>query len=773
MRSEAFQKVYRESQAYGSWCSEDKAWALWTFFKEARSPNVVEIGVFLGQSAFICMSAMRHFKCGGHFWAIDAWNTAATLEGINSPANAEWWSALDFEDIYQRFQANVEKNNFRDICTVIRATSAGANESFVEKIDLLHIDANHSAVKSCEDVRLWMPLVKDGALVFMDDTDWEGTLEAQTLLQHQCAPHQQFSNFKTYRKGAPSGATLTLAYVTAKADPLFNLFIESITPQLERFPHINYDIVVVDLALESYDYRRSVLRDAVGGRFEYRHVSPKASPWQGRHRVTQTDFFCASNARNTALIYAKGSHIACIDDASVLGPQWLEYVVRSMEEEKIFLGSYKKVEAPRLQLNKGGIIPDTYKLEELDTRWHLGTKDVVTVVGSCFFGASFAMPLEKALEVNGFDEYCDGVGGEDYDFGIRLERAGHSLYYARNMTSIESSSHHQAPHTSVCVRRSKVCYNGEWIDWYLRNQLEVRDPTRILPLSNKYTNLKKMRTYAAEGRALPNPYLGFKNDWADGEPLVNMGPPSRIANTTRTVKKRNQRVLDPHTPIMFCHIPKTAGFSLRTTLGQKLGAISPKVGLDSGRFLISSHHLMSSRREDLGEWFNKAFKFTIVRNPYERFISTFFFLISENADSPFYKGNKALRDKLANEFNNDFTKFALGGNYVDVLNTSMFSPQYIFLQDPLAVTAQPYLEYEPMGLVYPKKLLIDYIAKYEYLEADLQILCTQYFNIPYEPLPRLNTTPNKPKSRDLLTPQIKDSLYAYYAHDFNLFHYEK
>jgi hypothetical protein len=45
------------------------------------------------------------------------------------------------------------------------------------------------------------------------------------------------------------------------------------------------------------------------------------------------------------------------------------------------------------------------------------------------------------LEVNGFDELCDGIGGEDCNLGIRLEMAGHRVFYSRRMTTIESEDH--------------------------------------------------------------------------------------------------------------------------------------------------------------------------------------------------------------------------------------------------------------------------------------------------------------------------------------------
>jgi hypothetical protein len=51
------------------------------------------------------------------------------------------------------------------------------------------------------------------------------------------------------------------------------------------------------------------------------------------------------------------------------------------------------------------------------------------------------IPRQVLLEANGFDELCDGVGGEDYHLGGRLEFSGHRVFYSRRMLTIESDDH--------------------------------------------------------------------------------------------------------------------------------------------------------------------------------------------------------------------------------------------------------------------------------------------------------------------------------------------
>ena len=82
----------------------------------------------------------------------------------------------------------------------------------------------------------------------------------------------------------------------------------------------------------------------------------------------------------------------------------------------------------------------------IDSRWPIGgDAHWSALAGSRLFGCSFGAPLALLLEVNGFDELCDPIGGEDYHLGIRLEWAGTPLYYSRRMLTMESEELHQCP----------------------------------------------------------------------------------------------------------------------------------------------------------------------------------------------------------------------------------------------------------------------------------------------------------------------------------------
>jgi hypothetical protein len=63
---------------------------------------------------------------------------------------------------------------------------------------------------------------------------------------------------------------------------------------------------------------------------------------------------------------------------------------------------------------------------------------VVEITGGQLYGASLGVAREVMLQLNGFDELCNGIGGEDCHLGVRLEIAGHRVFYSRRMMTIES-----------------------------------------------------------------------------------------------------------------------------------------------------------------------------------------------------------------------------------------------------------------------------------------------------------------------------------------------
>jgi hypothetical protein len=68
------------------------------------------------------------------------------------------------------------------------------------KIDLLHIDGNHSEKASMRDVELWLPRVPSGGFVVFDDINWDTTKKAVQYLDKKLVKIADISDCRFYRK---------------------------------------------------------------------------------------------------------------------------------------------------------------------------------------------------------------------------------------------------------------------------------------------------------------------------------------------------------------------------------------------------------------------------------------------------------------------------------------------------------------------------------------------------------------------------------------------
>jgi chondroitin 4-sulfotransferase 11 len=141
--------------------------------------------------------------------------------------------------------------------------------------------------------------------------------------------------------------------------------------------------------------------------------------------------------------------------------------------------------------------------------------------------------------------------------------------------------------------------------------------------------------------------------------------------------------------LLFVHIPKTAGLSVRKRYEINPG---PKLSTYKGyNYLVNSHH---SRPEEIRRFhtdtWNKSRKFTVVRNPWDRFVSFFFHA----------RKHGALRDP-----NVDFNFFV-----------------YHFFTDPAKVIGRKSVE-GPIRFIEPCSYWldsdIDYIVEFENIHTDL------------------------------------------------------
>ena len=312
---------------------------------------------------------------------------------------------------------------------------------------------------------------------------------------------------------------LTIGYITGRWDPHLEWFIEGIAPQLGGD---TIDLIVVDAL-----YRRRAERAAIDiehpiahvypdTRMAWKHVDltivpPKPTIWQGEHRVTKQDWWAMSSARNTVFALADTEWVACVDDRCKPAPGWLDAVRRAQEGGYVVCGGYEK---------RHGMGADTTGAigtrVAVDNRFEHHPTGLANASGGYLYGCTFALPLEWALAVNGFEEGCDGQSAEDYIFGMNLVNAGYRLDYDPKMWVIQDRS----PGQENIYRREDKGVSPNDKSHAALARFGGRKRTEFTP------DLTALRAHLRQTREYPELPAGPHLDWYDGEPIDHDYPRS-------------------------------------------------------------------------------------------------------------------------------------------------------------------------------------------------------------------------------------------------------
>jgi hypothetical protein len=287
-----------------------------------------------------------------------------------------------------------------------------------------------------------------------------------------------------------SPVDLSVVIPTVRKDPGIDRIVSDMSSQIRVGDRI--EIIVVDALRRSAED----LADPADDRILVRSVSPKPTPWQGPQRVTSDDWWAASSARNTGIALCRAGHVAFLDDRSELGPEWLDRVRSAAHEKSIVAGSYDR--------RDGGSVAADHRRDKFPD-------GLRRCSGGWLYSGSFCSPLSWLLEVNGFEEGCDGSALEDCVLGHMLANRGAPIHFDARMHSVKSDA------------RSGDRRHGF---------LVCRDPGRIQAIKRRFysrrrteftPDLRAMRAAIASGMGFPDvdrsaPHL----DWYDKTPLQAM-----------------------------------------------------------------------------------------------------------------------------------------------------------------------------------------------------------------------------------------------------------
>lgn len=319
---------------------------------------------------------------------------------------------------------------------------------------------------------------------------------------------------------------LSIVYITFRQRPRFEWFCSSLSRELGTAPELSpadVEVLVVDGRLWHDARARQIEFAALGrGYLAFEHLAPKPSLWQGPGRQTKREFFCAASARNTALAHARGDQVAFVDDLSILLPGWLKAHLDAAEHGYVLAGTTSKKKNLVVSADGDLLSFDEFASGE-DSRLKMAGVaggGLVSCSGGSLFGGTFSVPLELALAVNGQDEKCDTIGGEDYDFGIRLERAGASIRLSAGCGTFEDEDGHHTEAPMVRLDKPWPGPDGPYSSNYLLHRL-LRERGRYWTIGNEFV-LREVRLQVLSGGGFPELSTAPVLHWVDGQPLSEM-----------------------------------------------------------------------------------------------------------------------------------------------------------------------------------------------------------------------------------------------------------
>lgn len=167
------------------WTTPERACEIANCILETKANICVDIGVFAGRSTVAMGFAARQLV-NSKVYGIDPWVPEAATDNDDNKEGVDWWKdKANLEDIQRQAVRSVWNHHLEPWVIFIRSRSEYVHQLF-PVIEFLNIDGGHSETASCRDVELYLPLVKSGSFITMDDTLWPSTQKALRLMEKQC-----------------------------------------------------------------------------------------------------------------------------------------------------------------------------------------------------------------------------------------------------------------------------------------------------------------------------------------------------------------------------------------------------------------------------------------------------------------------------------------------------------------------------------------------------------------------------------------------------------
>ena len=200
-------KLFRDGElkaimALNGWCSEQKAIRIAELLAGLPEKSFgLEIGVFAGRSLFAAAAGMR--ASGGFVQGVDAYDAEENLRGVDTPEHRRHWPQSVVDWAKDQMCQTMKRLGFGKWCGVVVCNSRDYLND--KELAYLHIDGNHSGEGAKSDAEMFLPWVKPGGLVLVDDThptkDFDGGVgEAVKVVEASCTLTEDYGTWRVYKR---------------------------------------------------------------------------------------------------------------------------------------------------------------------------------------------------------------------------------------------------------------------------------------------------------------------------------------------------------------------------------------------------------------------------------------------------------------------------------------------------------------------------------------------------------------------------------------------
>jgi predicted O-methyltransferase YrrM len=198
--------IIRDQYDIGGLCTGEKGEVIKSLIEKTNAQLCIEIGVYKGSSLLYFAEVLQTTR--GRVIGIDPYKLDSLRNEIPNKEISDYFYDVLFKEqttldnIYFNLKQILENNNLEDLITLVRDKSENYYQNIEnESIDILHIDGNHDEEYVTKDILNYLPLVKKGGYIIMDDTSWVGVINSiNNHLVDKCRLVSEHSEFTVYIK---------------------------------------------------------------------------------------------------------------------------------------------------------------------------------------------------------------------------------------------------------------------------------------------------------------------------------------------------------------------------------------------------------------------------------------------------------------------------------------------------------------------------------------------------------------------------------------------